>query len=53
MDLRFEINEVGEVKKQFRVRGYEKDTTNLVLQYFYDTYEEVFKLLKEYMNKGE
>ena len=50
MNLRFEIDEVGEVKKQFRVRGYEANTDILVIQYFFDKYEEVFEFLKCHMN---
>ena len=47
MDNRFEIDEVGEVKKQFRVRGFEKDTDDLVIQYLLDTVEEITEFLKE------
>lgn len=43
----FVIDEVGEVKKQFRVRGFEKDTDDLVIQYLFDTVEEVTEFLKE------
>lgn len=52
MNLRFEIEEVGEVKKQFRVRGYEKDTELLVSQYIFEKYDDVLEYLMCHLSEG-